>query len=259
MSKEKEEKTIEEKIFGTLDDWRHLPKYQLERRADIFFAIYLKEILKGCLDGNHEIDLIIPEFPLKNDETNHSSNVDYFCLANNNKAYFVELKTDIKSIDMKQYNRMNEMKDKGIEKLINEIKEITENSKQWEKYLYLFRQLNEGKIFEDKFSKIKDIKRKSEIKEAKIELNIKSKIEIECVYILPTKENEKEHENLKKLKEDKIKIITFDDIIEVLKNLHEKLHDLPEKDFLRKFIKSLGTWKNPVFYEEEKIQSRKSC
>jgi hypothetical protein len=26
-------------IFSTLDRWRHLPTYQLERRADIFLAI----------------------------------------------------------------------------------------------------------------------------------------------------------------------------------------------------------------------------
>ena len=35
------------KLFETLDDWRNLPAYQLERRADVFFAIYLDEIIKG--------------------------------------------------------------------------------------------------------------------------------------------------------------------------------------------------------------------
>jgi hypothetical protein len=33
------------KIFDNLDSWRHLPSYQLERRADIFFAAYLPELL----------------------------------------------------------------------------------------------------------------------------------------------------------------------------------------------------------------------
>ncbi len=28
-------------IFRHLDHWRHLPSYQLERRADVFFSVYL--------------------------------------------------------------------------------------------------------------------------------------------------------------------------------------------------------------------------
>ena len=34
-----------EDVFELLDDWRHLPAYQLERRADIYFAMYLPELL----------------------------------------------------------------------------------------------------------------------------------------------------------------------------------------------------------------------
>lgn len=29
-----------ERAFELLDRWRHLPAYQLERRADIFFALF---------------------------------------------------------------------------------------------------------------------------------------------------------------------------------------------------------------------------
>jgi len=32
-------------IFDRMDVWRHLPSYQLERRADLFFALYLPEVL----------------------------------------------------------------------------------------------------------------------------------------------------------------------------------------------------------------------
>ena len=35
-----------EKIFKLLKKWNKYPKYQLERRLDIFFTIYLPEILK---------------------------------------------------------------------------------------------------------------------------------------------------------------------------------------------------------------------
>ena len=34
-----------EELFARLDDWRHLPAYQLERRADIFFSLYLPDVL----------------------------------------------------------------------------------------------------------------------------------------------------------------------------------------------------------------------
>ena len=51
------------KLFDTLDDWRNLPAYQLERRADIFFAIYLEEIIQAKFNIN--IEFIIPEFPVR--------------------------------------------------------------------------------------------------------------------------------------------------------------------------------------------------
>ena len=32
-------------LFDRLDEWRDFPNYQLERRADIFFSLYLVEAL----------------------------------------------------------------------------------------------------------------------------------------------------------------------------------------------------------------------
>lgn len=40
---------ITERLFDLLDDWRNLPSYQLERRADIFFALHLEIIIKKAL------------------------------------------------------------------------------------------------------------------------------------------------------------------------------------------------------------------
>ena len=51
------------KLFDLLDDWRYLPAYQLERRADVFFGMHLKEILHKKYGS--EIDEIIPEFPIR--------------------------------------------------------------------------------------------------------------------------------------------------------------------------------------------------
>src|SRR5580765_1492626 len=51
------------RILDLLDSWRHLPAYQLERRADVFFAFYLPRFLANKF-GTPVSDLLIPEFPL---------------------------------------------------------------------------------------------------------------------------------------------------------------------------------------------------
>ena len=37
-------------LFDRMDAWRHLPSYQLERRADLFFSLYLPEVLEARAD-----------------------------------------------------------------------------------------------------------------------------------------------------------------------------------------------------------------
>ena len=55
--------TLIDVLFDKLDMWRNLPAYQLERRADIFFAIYLKDIIQNKY--RTIIDFTIPEFPVR--------------------------------------------------------------------------------------------------------------------------------------------------------------------------------------------------
>ncbi len=263
MSEEKE-KTIEEKIFETLDDWRHLPKYQLERRADIFFAIYLKEILKRCLDGNPIIDLIIPEFPIRKNKKNYlSCNIDYMCLSKNkdkNKGiiYFVELKTDNDSVKDEQYKLMKEFDEQKPEDFINGIIALTlqENSKskrtlaKWRKYIYLFQVFEENgclnsnyKFKEEIENNIKDSKKVTR-KDINKEINKVKLIDgydnynIESIYILPKKDDD-----------IKCRQITFEKIASEF-----KYEDFQNDPFLKRFIDSLKIWKNPGFHEEE-IQS----
>jgi hypothetical protein len=83
--------TTMDDIFKLLKDYRKLPGYQLERRVDIFFAFYLREIFPEILNDkfkdsryhNIDIDEIIPEFRvygIKNDNQDFIQ-VDYaiFC------------------------------------------------------------------------------------------------------------------------------------------------------------------------------------
>jgi hypothetical protein len=66
-------------IFDNLDDWRHLPAYQLERRADISFSI------------------------TPNADGNRSVKVDYLAKARGHKAVvLIELETDDRSRRSKQ-------------------------------------------------------------------------------------------------------------------------------------------------------------
>ena len=51
-----------DQIFNYLDEFRQLPAYQLERRADIFFALHLKEILQGKLKVKIEDYIRKPNF-----------------------------------------------------------------------------------------------------------------------------------------------------------------------------------------------------
>jgi hypothetical protein len=92
-----------DQLFELLDRWRHLPAYQLERRADILFAIYLPAFLSHYLKIDIRPELIpefpvrlgsiYPDLPVKNQ--NHSCKVDYVAFAQDgSKIWFVELKTD---------------------------------------------------------------------------------------------------------------------------------------------------------------------
>jgi len=78
------EKIIE--VFDKMDMWRHLPNYQLERRADIFFSIYLPEVLESKF-GIKINNKLIPEFPVRigtiypNIATDKSYKIDYVALS----------------------------------------------------------------------------------------------------------------------------------------------------------------------------------
>ena len=111
------------KLFNLLDDWRNLPAYQLERRADIFFAIHLEQIIENILET--KIDIIIPEFPVrigeisdKHPELNKSFKIDYLTYSKNeNKVYLIELKTDQRSRRDKQdwyLRRASKIKVQGL-------------------------------------------------------------------------------------------------------------------------------------------------
>ena len=138
-----------ELLFKNLNDWRHLPAYQLERRADIFFSLYLKEVVEKYLQQERgkfvELEeLIIPEFPLKSAGSNKSTKVDYSLFAKDRSSViFIELKTDNRSTRKEQVDYLFQAQKDGFQKILNGFKAIFAATNDFEKYFHLARKLEE--------------------------------------------------------------------------------------------------------------------
>jgi hypothetical protein len=207
-----------DKLFTTLDKWRNLPDYQLERRADIFFGIYLYEIIKGKF--NEKIEFLIPEFPLrigtldpteKFTHPNMSKKIDYVAITTSNKVFFIELKTDDNSRNKKQDKYLDKAKEVNIKELVDGILKINKASKAKIKYGQLLNLLKEiGWIN----------KTENNWTNASTDCT-----DISIVYIQPN--------SAKTDKTDKT-IISFEDIIGYLNNKNDAL--------TKRFVESLKKW-----------------
>jgi hypothetical protein len=134
-----------DEIFDQLDEWRHFPAYQLERRADIFFALYLSEVV-----GEHlgiELDhRVIPEFPLRQETSNRSDKADYLLLAKDkSRAFLVELKTDTSSRNSEQDIYLRAARERGLRSNFVRLIEIAEaaSGAARAKYFHLLSALEE--------------------------------------------------------------------------------------------------------------------
>jgi len=108
---------MEKSIKDLLLELKPLPKYQFERRIDIFILHELETVFSKIF--NEKVYFLYPEFPLrklsiatdniynadyeyiqglKNVVENHNTNADYL-MASENYFYLVELKTDLKSVN----------------------------------------------------------------------------------------------------------------------------------------------------------------
>lgn len=133
-------------LFDNMDRWRHLPSYQLERRADAFFSMYIPEVLAEKYGV--EIEGLIPEFPVRigtiypNVNTNQSFKIDYLAKAKaGNRLFLIELKTDSSSRRSKQDWYLERSKEVGMVKLLEGLKQIYQASNAKKKYRCLLLQL----------------------------------------------------------------------------------------------------------------------
>jgi hypothetical protein len=134
-------------LFNLMDTWRHLPNYQLERRADLFFALYLPEVLENKLGFPVE-NQIIPEFPLRigtiypDIAIDKSYKIDYVALsADGKKAILVELKTEGLSRRDKQDKYLLAARTTGFPAMLDGVIEIFRATNSKRKYFSLLELL----------------------------------------------------------------------------------------------------------------------
>ena len=134
-------------LFDRMDAWRHLPNYQLERRADIFFALYLSEVLEAKLGFPIRPELA-PEFPVRigtiypNVPIDKSYKIDYVALsARADKAVFVELKTEGLSRRPEQDKYLLAAQAVGLCRLLEGLLDIFRATNSKRKYFCLLEHL----------------------------------------------------------------------------------------------------------------------
>jgi len=129
-------------VFDRLDAWRHFPSYALERRADIFFSVYLREVIEEELHVELA-DTIIPEFPLKHADNNQSDKVDYLlCSSDRLRIFLVELKTDLSSLRQTQSEYLSRAQTTGLTAILNDVCAIVKATNYRPKYHHLLRDLS---------------------------------------------------------------------------------------------------------------------
>ena len=138
-----------EGVLCLLDRWRHLPAYQLERRADILFAMFLPEVLATHFELEAE-PTIVPEFPIKELTNFRSKKVDYFAYASDGRhSFLVELKTDKESVSKSRRNFLKQKKflqaaeSKGLARLVCDTVNVAMHSPYMQKYVHLLWRLQE--------------------------------------------------------------------------------------------------------------------
>lgn len=121
-----------------------MPSYQLERRADVFFGLFLPEVLSRHLrQRDIEIDpRLIPEFPLGQGGAKRSDKADYFALSIDRKhAFLIELKTDLGSLRPSQKDYLNRAERRGLNCVLHDLRDMAKatNVQARRKYFHLLQ------------------------------------------------------------------------------------------------------------------------
>lgn len=137
-----------EQLFGNLDRWRHLPAYQLERRADVFFSLWMRDVVQQHTGLELE-EVLLPELPVKRDliwpdhPTSKSVKVDYALFTRDRtETVFVELKTDA-SRRSEQDAYLTRCSEIGLRPIVEGVRDILLATTAHQKYHHLAHELAE--------------------------------------------------------------------------------------------------------------------
>lgn len=151
-----------ESVLEQLEEWRHLPAYQLERRVDVIFGLVLPQIVKCEFNLRRDDELtVIPEFPLHNGKVlgkkvnrkgrkieNLSSNVDFVVFSRDDRRIFlIELKTDNYIMRQnvgtlsRQLGNLKQTQNVGSRKLLEGVLRLAIASDESHKYSHLIYKL----------------------------------------------------------------------------------------------------------------------
>jgi hypothetical protein len=230
-------------LFNRLDDWRHFPNYQLERRADIFISLYLSEVLEDKLGFPIRKELI-PEFPvhkatIQNDGRGDKSfKIDYIALSNNDenqiKAVLVELKTDGNSLNPSQIGYLKAARKKGLKELLKGLLTIFRASDSKPKYYCLLTYMESLGLLHIP-EKLKQSMLhpffKGANEESKFIEITKQSIDNQIVYVIPNTDCLKDKSMM-----DDIVIITFHDFAKIVRRYNDEISS--------RFACSLDEWAN---------------
>ena len=140
-----------DQLFYNLGIWKQLPKYQAERRLDVFFGLYMEHILKECRSNLFEEEdqlILVPEFPLqKNKSNNECTNIDYLVFNVTKKCvHAIELKTDTQSVNDDQIDYYRRFKDETSLKDLYDFATKARTGRSKDKYGFLAEYISENHL-----------------------------------------------------------------------------------------------------------------
>ena len=137
-------------LFSNLDKWRHFAGYPLEARVDALIGLFIPRVIEAHfkVKGGMRSE-VIPQFPLKQPDDNHSDVVDFFALSKDGgQAFLVEVKTDMGSMSDKQYRYLKRAGKMKMASILCNVKKITKASKSRGKYYHLISALSDLELLE---------------------------------------------------------------------------------------------------------------
>lgn len=187
-----------DQLFAHMDRWRHMPAYQLERRADIFFSLYLAEVLEA-VTGVRVDPRLVPELPIKRDliwpevPSRQSVKVDYAAFAaDRSKLFLVELKTDGGSRRDQQDFYLERAREIGLVAILGGVVEIVQATSAHQKYAHLLQALADHRCLTlpDELMDFTFPKARPGLRRRQREIRVTvepSEFEIEVIYVQPMK------------------------------------------------------------------------